>query len=124
MLGLVGALAEAVPPLHARLDLLADRGDLVAPLASAMDSAAESPEPPGQIAVDYLVSALNLGFGLFLVRRLPGQRVAALRGLGMVGAASSFNAPRRARFRQSTEPRARQQIGVVAWALALVLLSA
>jgi GAF domain-containing protein len=162
--------------------------------------------------LDYLVSALNLGFGLFLVRRLPGQRVAALLGLGMVGAATSFNAHAHsallssslaystalndlhlalhiasgaayldalllfpdgtpalrgadwllaalvagavgsilllhtdalffvvlfgflipsvglvalaARIRRTTDPRARQQIGVVAWALVLVLASA
>jgi signal transduction histidine kinase len=92
VLGLGGALAAAVPSLHDQLDLMTVRGQALAPLASAMGSAALSTEPRPQIALDYLVSALNLCFGLFLISRLPGQRVATLLGLGMIGAATSFNA--------------------------------
>ena len=92
VLGLAGALAEVVIPLRLQLEMLAQRGDALAPLASAMHSASETTTPAAQIVLDYAVSTLNLGFGLFLVRRLPGQLVARVLGLGMVGAATSFNA--------------------------------
>jgi hypothetical protein len=80
VLGLAGAVAEAVPPLRLQVDTLAEQGGSLVSLVSAMASAALSAEPAPQIVLDYAVSVLNLGFGLFLVVRLPGQRVAQLLG--------------------------------------------
>src|SRR5205823_12228307 len=48
-------------------------------------------EAPGQVLLDNLLSALNLGLGVFLVWRRPLDGVARLLGLAMVGTAAAFN---------------------------------
>lgn len=60
-------------------------------LLRGMAAAAQLSEGAGQIALDYFLSVLNLGLGVFIVWRRPGDWVARLLGLGMVGTAMAFN---------------------------------
>ena len=48
-------------------------------------------EAPGQVLLDYVLSGVNLGLGVFLVWRRPLDGVARLLGLAMVGTAAAFN---------------------------------
>lgn len=60
-------------------------------LQRGMAVATQLSESAGQIALDYFLSVLNLGLGVFIVWRRPGDWVARLLGLGMVGTAMAFN---------------------------------
>ena len=52
----------------------------------------------GQIVLDYLISALNIGLGIFLIRLRPNDWAARLLALGMVGAAAVFNVQAQSAF--------------------------
>ena len=53
--------------------------------------AARFTETPAEIVVDYVLSVLNVAFGLFLVWKRPQDWVARLFAVGMVGVAMGFN---------------------------------
>jgi signal transduction histidine kinase len=91
-LGAAGAIIRAAPGASSILDPRTLPADVSGPLGSAVLAAAANTMPWPLVLLDYLVSALNLGAGLWLGWRLAHQRVARLLALGMVGAATSFNA--------------------------------
>jgi signal transduction histidine kinase len=91
-LGGAGAIVRAAPGASSWFQAPALAGDIAGPLDSAVLAAAANTMPWPLILLDYVVSALNLGVGLWLGWRLSHQRVARLLGLGMIGAATSFNA--------------------------------
>jgi hypothetical protein len=91
VLGMGAALAAGSPPVADAFRDAAVDGGRIEPVWRTMLAAAPLSEPPTQVVVDYLLSALNLGLGVFLVWRRPRDRVARLLGLGMVGTAASFN---------------------------------
>jgi len=91
-LGGAGAIVRAAPGAGLRFHPPALAGDIADPLGSAVLAAAASTMPWALILLDYSLSALNLGVGLWLGWRLSHQTVARLLSLGMIGAATSFNA--------------------------------
>jgi signal transduction histidine kinase len=91
-LGLAGALTRADPSISTRLAIRLLPREIGLSLGSAVAAAGASPMPWALVVLDYAVSALNLGFGFWLGWSRPDQRVARLLALGMVGAATSFNA--------------------------------
>ncbi len=91
LIGLASAFAAFYPPVHEALDNSIRRPDSLGLLARAISEAAHLSEGGIQIAIDYLLSLLNLAFGVFLVWRRPGDWAARLLGLGMVGTATVFN---------------------------------
>jgi signal transduction histidine kinase len=91
-LGGAGALVRAAPGAGSWFVPPALAGDIADPLGSAVLAAAANTMPWPLILVDYSMSGLNLGAGLWLGWRLSHQRGARLLGLGMIGAATSFNA--------------------------------
>src|SRR5437667_6190353 len=91
LLGLGSALAAASPAI---LDAFQDgalSGSRFAPVWTIVVQTAPLSEAPGQVLLDYLLSGLNLGLGIFLVWRRPLDGVARLLGLAMVGTAAAFN---------------------------------
>lgn len=90
-LGLGAALAAVSPAVAEAFQDASVEGGRLEPVWRVMIAAAPLSEPPIQVGVDYLLSALNLGLGVFLVWRRPTDLVARLLGLGMVGTAASFN---------------------------------
>jgi hypothetical protein len=69
----------------------AQSGSTFAPLWTLIAQTAPLAEAPGQVLLDYSLSAINLGLGVFLVWRRPMDGVARLLGLAMVGTAAAFN---------------------------------
>lgn len=90
-LGLASAAAAAVPALAANLHEWAESGGLLAPLWRGVAEAAALTEAPPLMVADYMMSALNVAGGLFLLWQRPGNRVVQLLALGMVGTAVAFN---------------------------------
>jgi len=91
LLGLGSALAAASPAI---LDAFQDAAMSGSPFASVWRVVVQTTplsEATGQVFLDYLLSALNLGLGVFLVWRRPLDGVARLLGLAMVGTAAAFN---------------------------------
>lgn len=93
LLGLTSALAMSGLPLEGPV-----RGGLQVegpwqPILLAIDLAghAQASADPVLALLDYLLSALNIGFGVFLVWLRPDNWVTRLLGMGMVGTASTFN---------------------------------
>src|SRR6516162_3228430 len=91
-LGLAGALTGACPGLTTWLDADTLPPDVGRPLGIAVAAAAATTMPWALVVLDYVVSGLNLGFGFWLGWSRPDQRVARMLALGMIGAATSFNA--------------------------------
>jgi len=89
--GLVPAVAAAFPAVHALLHEWSRGSNLIAALAGNAARASHSAYGPGQVAMDYAFSILNLGFGIFLVLRGPRHLAARLLAVGMVGTAVAFN---------------------------------
>jgi len=91
LLGLGSALAALSPAI---LEAFQDAAQSASPFASVWKVLVQSTplsEAPGQVLLDYLLSGLNLGLGVFLVWRRPLDGVARLLGLAMVGTAAAFN---------------------------------
>ncbi len=91
VLGLGTAAAVVSAPLRDVFTGWSEAGGLLAPLWRAMVVAAGLSEPPPLIALDYVVSAFNLGLGLVLVRYRPHDTVARLLAIGMIGTAAAYN---------------------------------
>lgn len=90
LLGLVAA-AAVDPATNAILRSWATQGGALAPTWKNLANAARFTETPPEIAIDYVLSAVNLAVGAFLVWKRPNDWVARLFGLGMVGVAMGFN---------------------------------
>jgi hypothetical protein len=91
LLGLGSVLAQVYPQFQGTLHAWAQAGGGVAPWALGVEQASHASSGARFVALDYLLSALNLVFGVFLVRIRPGEWVARLLGVGMVGTAAAFN---------------------------------
>src|SRR5437762_9665333 len=91
LLGLGSALAAASPAIMEAFQDAAQSGSHTAPVWTLIVQTAPLSEAPGQVLLDYLLSGLNLGLGIFLVWRRPLDGVARLLGLAMVGTAAAFN---------------------------------
>ena len=91
LLGLLSAVAAA-GPAHDALHAAHGAGGAVDTLALGVERASHShvADDRLQIVLDYLLSAVNIGFGLFLAARCP-HWVARLLAVGMVGTATAFN---------------------------------
>jgi hypothetical protein len=90
LLGLLAAFAVD-PDIRAMLQGWVSAGGVLAPTWETAIRAARFAETPPEIAIDYLLSAVNVAVGVFLVWRRPNEWVARLFGLGMVGVAMGFN---------------------------------
>jgi hypothetical protein len=91
LLGLASAVASVSA---AALDAFQDgaqSGSAFGPLWRLIVQTAPLSETPGQVLLDYVLSGINLGLGVFLVWRRPLDGVARLLGLAMVGTAAAFN---------------------------------
>jgi signal transduction histidine kinase len=94
LLGLGPALAHRSPTVESVLIRWARGGDFLAALARRMVRASSGTYAArGPVVLYSLFSALNLGLGVFLVKRRPHDRVAQLLAIGMVGTAAAFNLP-------------------------------
>src|SRR6266571_5346592 len=91
LLGLGSALAAASTTIFEVFQDAALSGSRFAPVWRIIVQAAPLAEAPGEVLLDNLLSALNLGLGVFLVWRRPLDGVARLLGLAMVGTAAAFN---------------------------------
>src|SRR3984893_684423 len=91
LLGLASALAAASPAILEVFQDAAVGGSRFAPMCRVIVQSAPLSEVPGQVQLDYVLSGVNLGLGMFLVWRRPQDGVARLLGLAMVGTAASFN---------------------------------
>src|SRR2546428_2027041 len=91
LLGLGSALAAGSPAILEAFQDAAVSGSRFAPVWTIVVATAPLSEAPGQVLLDYLLSGLNLGLGVFLVWRRPLDGVARLLGLAMVGTAAAFN---------------------------------
>jgi len=91
LLGLGSALAAASPAFLEAFQDAAVSGSRFAPVWTVVVATAPLAEAPGQVLLDYVLSGLNLGLGVFLVWRRPRDGVARLLGLAMVGTAAAFD---------------------------------
>jgi len=91
LLGLGSAVAAASPAILEVFQDAAVGGSQFAPMWRIVVQTAPLSEAPGQVLIDYLLSGVNLGLGVFLVWRRPLDGVARLLGLAMVGTAAAFN---------------------------------
>src|SRR5438128_8899332 len=91
LLGLGSALAVASPAIFEVFQDAAGGGSRFAPMWRVIVQSAPLSEVPGQVLLDYFLSGVNLGLGVFLVWRRPLDGMARLLGLAMVGTAASFN---------------------------------
>jgi len=91
LLGLGSALAAASPAIFEVLQDAAGGGSRFAPMWRVIVQSAPLSEAPGQVLLDYFLSGVNLGLGVFLVWHRPQDGVARLLGLAMVGTAAAFN---------------------------------
>ncbi len=90
VLGLGSALATLEPVRELFVAWAGERG-VASLFFLAMARAARFVEPPPQIVVDFLLSALNLGLALFLVWRRPADPVARILGFALVGTGMAYN---------------------------------
>ncbi len=90
LLGLIAA-AAADPGVNALLLSWAGAGGVLAPVLRATANGARLTEPPLQIFVDYALSVVYIGAGVYLVWRRPWDWVARLLGLAFVGTAVGYN---------------------------------
>lgn len=90
LLGLLAAFAVD-PAIRAMLMDWEAAGGVLAPTWETAIRAARFAETPPEIAIDYVLSIVNIAVGVFLVWRRPNDWVARLFGLGMVGVAMGFN---------------------------------
>jgi hypothetical protein len=89
--GAGAALASAVPDLHDTFHVWGLSGGLFGRVALRMADASHGTPGPGQVALDYLFSVVNLGLAFFLLWLRPHDRTARLLAFGLVGAAGVFN---------------------------------
>jgi hypothetical protein len=89
--GLMSALASTSEPLRNTLEAMGRGESLLDQVWRAVARSAPLVETPWELFVDYALSILNLAFGIFIVWRRPGDWVARLLGLGMVGTAMAYN---------------------------------
>jgi len=91
LLGLGPALAKAVPAVQ---DVFVAWGDGQLPPAALWDGmvrASEFSEGLGRVALDYSISAINIGIGVFIVLWRPRDWWARLLGLALVGTGNVLN---------------------------------
>ena len=91
VLGAGAAIGTYLPRVLEAFQTWGQGGDLSGLFARAMALGARLTVQPSQIGVDYILSIINLAFGIFIVLRRPWDWVARLLGLGMVGTAMAFN---------------------------------
>jgi hypothetical protein len=90
-LGLGSAAANLSPTMRDAFEDAAQSASPLSPVWRLVVASAPLSETPGQVLLDYLLSALNLTLGIFLFWRRPMDIVARLLGLAMVGTAAAFN---------------------------------
>src|SRR3989442_11468463 len=89
-LGLASALAVD-PGVRDTLLRWSQAGGALGPVWRATANAARLVESVPQIVLDYFLSALNIGCGLFLVWKRPRDWVARMLAIAMVGSAMAYN---------------------------------
>ena len=91
MLGVASAVATAFPGIYDLFLSWGGSNDVLGLLSRATAMASRLSVGFVQTGIDYVLSVLNLGVGIFLVARRPWDWVARLLGVGMVGTAMAFN---------------------------------
>lgn len=89
--GLGAAVGSASTATQTSLASWGQGGGPAAEVFGGMARAADHPHHPGQVGLDYLVSAVNLALGLFVLWLRPRDWTARLLGIGLVGTAAAFN---------------------------------
>ena len=89
-LGLLSAVAVD-PGVRATIVGWSRAGGALGPIWQTTANAARLVESVPQIVLDYALSALNIGCGLFLLWKRPGDWVARLLAVAMVGTAMAYN---------------------------------
>ena len=90
-IGLVPALAHAIPDWHDGFHSRGSGDGLIAEFARNIGHSSHSAESLPQVALDYAFSILNIGLGIFLVHRGPRQPVARLLAVALIGTSVAFN---------------------------------
>ncbi|HVE91682.1 MAG TPA: hypothetical protein VNE62_05220 [Actinomycetota bacterium] len=90
-LGIGSVVTAASDSLHESMHLRGLGTDLIARAAIRLADASHRLQPPGQIALDYTFSVLNLALAGFLVWLRSQDRTARLLAIAMVGTAAVFN---------------------------------
>lgn len=90
VLGLAAGLAVS-PEIGQTFQRWAQAGGVAGAIWETTARAARLSLPPPLIVLDYLLSLLNIGCGLFLIWRRPHDWVARLLAIAMIGTAMSFN---------------------------------
>jgi len=90
VLGVAAALAVD-PARRATFEGWANAGGILGPIWLTVARAQRFTEPVPQMVLDYLISAINIGCGVLIVWKRPGDRVARLLGIGLVGTAMAYN---------------------------------
>lgn len=91
LLGLAALVVAQVSALQEAAAARATGAGLGAELAHALAQGHRGDRPFALVTVDYVISAVNIGFATFLVSRRPYDWVARLLAIGMVGTAVAFN---------------------------------
>ena len=91
LIGLLPALAKAVPAIRETFEGWAQGGGPTAGFWLGMAQASQFSEGLGRVALDYLFSGLNVGFGIFIVWRRPWDWTARILGVALVGTGNVFN---------------------------------
>lgn len=90
VLGLAAGFAVS-PEVGQTFERWAQGGGVAGAIWETTARAARLSSPPPVIVLDYLLSLLNIGCGLFLVWRRPHDWVARLLAIAMIGTAMGFN---------------------------------
>ena len=87
----IGAALAVDPNVQTVLQSWAKAGGIFGPIWLTTARAARFSEPLGQMTIDYVISAINVGCAIFLVWKRPDDWVARLFAIAFVGSAMGYN---------------------------------
>ena len=87
----IGAALAVDPSVQKVLQSWAASGGIFGPIWLTTARAARFSEPLGQMVIDYVISAINVGCAVFLVWKRPDDWVARLFAIAFVGSAMGYN---------------------------------
>jgi hypothetical protein len=87
----IGAALAVDPDVQKVLQSWAQAGGIFGPIWLTTARAARFSEPLGQMLIDYVISAINVGCAVFMVWKRPGDWVARLLAIAFVGNAMGYN---------------------------------
>ena len=91
LLGLAAVVVAYVPGWQDAVTARWTGDGLASQMANALAQGHRAERPLTLVTVDYVISAVNVGFATFLISKRPRDWVARLLAIGMVGTAVAFN---------------------------------